>query len=77
MPQEAFILISVTGDHTRSVLKTITRINGVKEVYSVTGAYDIIAHLQSEDMPGLGEVVSMIRAIDGVTQTQTCIALKI
>lgn len=77
MAQEAFILVNVTGDHTKSVLKTITRINGVKEVYSVTGAYDIIAHLESEDMNGLGDVVSVIRAIDGVTQTQTCIALKI
>ena len=77
MGEEAFILINVTGDHTKSVYKTITRISGVRSAYSVTGAYDIITHVESEDMVGMGDIVSKIRAIDGVTQTMTCIALKI
>lgn len=78
MALEAFVLINVTGDHTKSAYKTITRISGVKEVYTVTGVYDIIAHVESEDINTLSElIVSKIRAIDGVTRTMTCVSLSV
>jgi len=73
----AFIFISVTGDHTRSVHTTIQRIAGVKAVYTVTGAYDIIVQVETETFQGLGELIlSKIRAIDGVNQTVTCLILS-
>jgi len=78
MAIEAFVLINVSGDHTKSAYKTITRITGVKEVYAVTGVYDIIAHVVSEDIDTLSDlIVSKIREIDGVTRTMTCIALNV
>jgi DNA-binding Lrp family transcriptional regulator len=78
MAVEAFVLINVTGDHTKTAYKTITRLEGVKEVYTVTGAYDIIAHAVSDDFNTLSElIVSRIRAIDGVTQTMTCVRLNV
>lgn len=78
MAIEAFVLINVSGDHTKSAYKTITRITGVKEVYAVTGVYDIIAHVESEDINSLSDlIVSKIRAIDGVTRTMTCVTLNV
>ena len=78
MAIEAFVLINVTGDHTKSVYKTITRMSGVKAIYAVTGVYDIIAHVESEDINTLSDlIVSKIRAIDGVTQTMTCISFNV
>ncbi len=78
MAIQAFVLINVTGDHTKSAYKTITRISGVKAVYAVTGVYDIIAHVEAEDINILSDlIVSKIRAIDGVTQTMTCVSLNV
>ena len=78
MAIEAFVLINVTGDHTKSVYKTITRMSGVKAIYAVTGVYDIIAHVESEDINTLSDlIVSKIRAIDGVTRTMTCISFNV
>ena len=76
MGQGAFIFISVSGDHTRSVHMTIQRIQNVKSVYTVTGAYDIIVHVEAESVKDLStSVLAKIRAIDGVFQTVTCLIL--
>jgi DNA-binding Lrp family transcriptional regulator len=78
MAVEAFVLINVSGDHTKSAYKTITRIEGVKAVYAVTGVYDIIAHVESEDINNLSDlIISRIRGIDGVTRTMTCVSLNV
>jgi len=78
MAMAAFVLINVTGDHTKSAYKTITRISGVKAIYAVTGVYDIIALVEAEDINTLSDlIVSKIRAIDGVTQTMTCVSLNV
>jgi DNA-binding Lrp family transcriptional regulator len=75
--QGAFVFINVSGDHTRSVHTTIQRFAGVKSVYTVTGAYDIIVHVETDSFQSLGELIlSKIRAIDGVTQTVTCLILS-
>jgi DNA-binding Lrp family transcriptional regulator len=74
---EAFVLVNVTGDHTKSAYKTITRMEGIKGAYLVTGVYDLIVHVAAKDINHLGEVIlSNIRAIDGVTQTMTCLVLS-
>jgi DNA-binding Lrp family transcriptional regulator len=77
MAFEAFVLVNVTGDHTKSAYKTITRMEGIKGVFLVTGVYDLIVHVAAKDLAHLGEVIlSNIRAIDGVTQTMTCLVLS-
>lgn len=77
MGYEAFVLVNVTGDHTKSVYKTITRMEGVKAAFMVTGVYDLIVHITAKDMNHLGDIIlSNIRAIDGVTQTMTCLVLS-
>ena len=77
MAYEAFVLVNVTGDHTKSVYKTITRMEGVKAAFMVTGVYDLLVHITAKDMNHLGDIIlSNIRAIDGVTQTMTCLVLS-
>lgn len=77
MACEAFVLINVTGDHTKSVYKTITRMEGVKAAFMVTGVYDLIVHITAKDMNHLGDIIlSNLRAVDGVTQTMTCLVLS-
>ncbi|MFZ5863949.1 MAG: Lrp/AsnC family transcriptional regulator [Nitrospirota bacterium] len=77
MACEAFVLVNVTGDHTKSAYKTLARMEGVKGVYLVTGVYDLIVHVSAHDLNHLGEVIlGNIRAIDGVTQTMTCLVFS-
>jgi DNA-binding Lrp family transcriptional regulator len=50
---------------------------GVKAAYMVTGVYDLIVHVTAHDLNHLGDILlSNIRAIDGVTQTMTCLTLS-
>lgn len=76
MPISAFVLIDVTGDHTKSAYKTITRIDGVKTVYGVTGPYDLVAQVEANNLQELNDMVlSRIRSVDGVMKTTTAIIL--
>ena len=78
MSISAFVLVDVTGDHTKSAYKTITRMTGVKSVYAVTGNHDLIIFVETESIETLGDLVlSKIRAIDGVTKTMTSLVLNI
>jgi DNA-binding Lrp family transcriptional regulator len=78
MAIEAFILVDVAGNLTKSAFKTITRMSGIKAVYTVTGAHDIIAHAVADDIRSLSDLVlSKIRAIDGVIKTHTSIVLEL
>ena len=76
MAVQAFVLIDVTGDHTKSAMKTITRLEGVHTVYTVSGPHDLIVHIEAETLGALSELVlSRIRGVDGVTKTSTAIVL--
>ncbi len=77
MPISAFILIDVSGNHTKSAYKTIMRIQGVKALSPVTGPHDLIAQIEAETIEELNDIVlSRIRSIDGVLKTSTAIVLK-
>ena len=77
MAISAFILIDVTGNHTKVAYKTISRMEGVKAVYTVTGAHDIIAHVEAEDIKKLSDLLlTKIRSIDGVIKTLTSFVLS-
>jgi DNA-binding Lrp family transcriptional regulator len=78
MALSAFILIEVAGDHTKSAFKTIQRISGVKAAYTVSGSYDLIVQVEAENLETLSDLLmSKIRAVDGVTKTNTCFVLNV
>jgi DNA-binding Lrp family transcriptional regulator len=77
-PVSAFILIEVTGDHTKSAYKTIQRMAGVKASYMVSGSYDILVQVEAETLEALSDLLlSKIRSVDGVTKTTTCMVLNV
>ena len=78
MAINAFILIDVAGDHTKSAFKTIQRMSGVKAAYTVSGGYDLIVQVEAETLETLSDLVlSKIRSVDGVTKTMTCVVLNV
>jgi DNA-binding Lrp family transcriptional regulator len=78
MAIEAFVLMETTGHHTKSAYKTLTRIQGVKSVFPVTGPYDLIAQIEADTLEELNDLVmTRIRGVDGVTKTSTAIVLNL
>ena len=50
----------------------------MKSAHAVTGAYDLIAYIESGDISELGNtIVSQIQSIDGISQTMTSVVVDL
>lgn len=67
------VLIRTRPDRTAAVVRALRGV--AQEVFETSGPYDIAALLRCEDMEHLNNRVDQVRAIRGVTETQTLIAL--
>lgn len=60
----------------REIAQKIKDVDGVEEVYIMTGGSDILIKLLAKDIDSLNEIVTeKLREIDGVDKTQTAIVL--
>lgn len=74
---EAIILASVDAlTSTASVSEKISKIEGVRSLYEITGQYDIAVLISASDMETINKYVDQIRQIEGVTSTNTMIVLR-
>ena len=74
---KAYILISVGLGVVNDVLDNLRKINEIKSAHSTVGPYDIIAFIESSDLPGLGDIiVQKIQKISGVSKTLTCMIIE-
>lgn len=69
----AWILVRTRPDRTASVVRSIRGL--AVEIFETSGAYDVAALLRCEDMEHLNTRVDQIRAIRGVLETQTLVAM--
>lgn len=65
----AHLSIKVNGD-TRQIVQALDRMDSLVFISVAAGAYQIIVETGLPNMTDLGEQVSMIRALDGVTEVQ-------
>ena len=71
----AFVLINAAPDRIAELGPEIAEVDGVAEVYSVTG--DLVAIVRVRRHDDLAEVVTRhIAALDGITHTTTMIAFQ-
>jgi len=83
-PISAFIMASVVYTTPKGVkleqediAKSLKRLEGVDEVYIVTGGTDIIIKVRVMDIDELNElVIKRMRSVEGVDKTQTMIVLS-
>ena len=74
---KAVVLINVDADQTASASRALAQLEGVTEVYSVAGNYDVVAILSVERNDALAQLVTeRIRKVPGVTRTETLIAFR-
>jgi DNA-binding Lrp family transcriptional regulator len=72
-------IVFVKADVARipEVAEKIAALDGVSEVYSVTGQIDLIALVRVRDHDAVAEVVAdRLNRVDGVTSTETHIAFR-
>lgn len=74
---EAVVLINVQPGQTRSVSEALIGREGVHELYSVAGAYDLVAILRTSRNERLEELVTgEIATVPGVAKTTTLVAFR-
>ncbi len=61
---------------TLQVSNIIRELNGIEKIYEVTGEYEIVCVVTSANIEGLNQTIEDIRAIPGVTSTNTIIVLR-
>ena len=75
MPK-AFIMIDVKPGAEVRVQQTVGKLAGVQMVYQVTGEHDMIAFVDAEPYEEFAVILSTIRQIDGVRDTDSHLVLQ-
>lgn len=74
----ALVLINVQRAAVSSVAQQLLELDGVTEVFSVAGRYDLVAILRVKTNEAIADLVTnRILAIEGITSTETLIAFKV
>ncbi len=73
----AFILMNVERSRLRSIADDLLAIDGIMEVYSVAGPFDMVAIVRVKAHDDLNDLVTEhLAALDGIENTETLIAFK-
>ncbi|GAA0408185.1 Lrp/AsnC ligand binding domain-containing protein [Streptomyces thioluteus] len=73
----SIVLIKTDVDRIPEIAERIAALEGVSEVFSVTGAYDLIAMVRVARHDDLADVIpGRISKIPGVASTETHIAFR-
>ena len=74
---EALVLVSADSSiDTSKVSLKLTKLNGIKKIYEITGQYDICVIVQASTINEINACIDDLRKISGVTDTNTVIILK-
>ena len=71
----AHLMIVADPDLTRQVVAAVAKLDGVRRVHTISGAYDVIAELEAETTEEIDDWIDTIRELDGVRSTTTSIIL--
>ncbi len=73
----AIVLISVDSTiDTSKVSSKLTKLEGVKTIYEITGQYDISVIISAPNIADINQSIDGLRKIPGVIDTNTVIILK-
>lgn len=73
----AFVLINVQSGKVPTVAQRLYNIKEVREIFMVTGPFDILAIIEADDYDKLGEILAEeIQKIPGIMDTQTMMAFR-
>lgn len=73
----AIVIIKAETSRIPDLAKKIAEMDGVQEVFSVAGRYDLVAIVKVGRNEDLADVISdRMRHLDGIVETETLIAFR-
>lgn len=76
MRSRAYVLIEAEAGQVGAVIATLRDIAGVSAADPVTGPYDIIVMVETDDQREIGRLVmDTLHQIQGIKRTITCLAI--
>ncbi len=74
----AIVLMKVQRDKVNEVASTLAAVDGVSEVYSVAGRFDLTVIIRVKDSDALSELVTeKMLKIEGITESETHLAFRV
>ena len=74
----SIVLINCERDHINDVSQQLLSFDGITEVFSVAGQYDLVAILRVQNNEQIADLVTeKIRSVKGIERTQTLMAFKV
>ena len=74
----AVVLINVERGHVNDVAQQLVSLDGVTEVFSVAGRYDLVAVLRTATNERIAELVTRhIMDIEAIANTETLLAFQV
>lgn len=73
----AIVLLTVDKSSIDDIAENLSNMQGITEVYSVTGRFDLVAIVRVEDNEQLADIVTHHMAkLDGIQKSETMVALR-
>ncbi len=74
----AIVLMKIERNRINEVAEKLIDIQGVSEVFSVAGRYDLVAMVRVTSNPALADVVTKkMLMVEGILDTETLISFKV
>ncbi|MFD2190879.1 Lrp/AsnC family transcriptional regulator [Pistricoccus aurantiacus] len=76
--QNAVILINTDQGQVRQVAERLAEVEGISEVYSTCGRYDLVAIARTRDFESLAQLVTeRLNLVEGIRETETLNAMQV
>ena len=76
MATRAYILVETAVGETSAVSDALKEMPMMKAVDTVTGPFDIIAVVEADDLPSIGDLISDgMYGVPGIVKTVTCLSV--
>jgi len=73
----AFVLVKCELGHLEEVANAVMEIDGVSEVHSITGPFDLLVKLYAATYDDFGDVIpDRLQKVPGVRETETLLAFR-
>lgn len=74
----AIVMLNIVQQQINEVAQALAAIDGVSEVFSVAGRFDLVAIVRVANNEALADLVtSRVLKVEGITDSETMIAFKV
>jgi DNA-binding Lrp family transcriptional regulator len=72
------VLIRAQREHSQTAARAVADIDGIAEVYSVSGDWDLVAIIRVPEWERIADVVTdSLAKVDGLERTTTLVAFRV